>query len=609
VNPVIFIKSVQVILHKYISGDIQQKAYLWQNADTIHKQISLSEDTKFQIVVETTILPADDPPQVALHSIELPIYYANSTGDSTFWESELNCHLLNYIGISSLTLVHSCSNNIYDTFTFESLASKFNELQVEQLLNYLAKKESDIVRLCFSKTTATADSHSSDWIDATLLLQIATDIVAAFSKNRSYLLNRHKSRLIPTTAIVNTSEASLNDHSLMWLLNNLDRITPTSQESENSFPLNGKFYTAKNIEQITLAENPDVPENQVLYGLLKSILKKLSLQLEKANSAIDESKKYKSGSLQQIMQRCLPANITWKKKCLLIIKETIQLIRFFDAKIPVSYKGELLPKITPFVRSNSVYKQLFMLAHKWYTAGTPTWQGQEYLASLLSVDKLYELFSLLQIIDILNKLGYHITDKNHHSFMINDPTEGHADITSNGLPFNCYNMTNGIVEVRILYEPTIYPYHKDNKHQRIVDLSHSGTGTWKFRQPDFLISITKDRINYEQIIMDSKYSRTKTVMERHLPSIANKYLLGFGFYTPGKQFIDAFNPLGVIAIYPGKNESTNHSENIIEIRKGAKNLRMPVIPIIAGIELSPEKDSHLVNTISTLLEISRIKLS
>lgn len=463
--------------------------------------------------------------------------------------------------------------------------------------------------MCFSKTTATADSHSSDWIDATLLLQIATDIIAAFSKNRSYLLNRHKSRLIPKTAIVNTSEASLNDHSLMWLLNNLDRIVPTSQDSENAFPLNGKFYATKNIEQITLTENPDVPENQVLYGLLKSILKKLSSQLEKANSAIDESRKYKAGSLQQIMQRCLPANITWKKKCLFVIKETIQLIRFFDTKIPVSYKGEILPKITPFVRSNPVYKQLFMLAHKWYAVGTPTWQGQEYLASLLSVAKLYELFSLLQIIDILNKLGFSIVDKNYRTFEILDPTEGRSDIKENGLPFNCYIMNNGIVEVRILYEPTIYPYHRENKHQRIIDLSHSGTGTWRFRQPDFLISVTKDRINYEHIIMDSKYSRTKTVMEWHLPSIANKYLLGLGFYTPGKTFIDAFNPLGVLAIYPARNECINYNENVIEIRKGAKNLRMPAIPIIAGIELSPEKDSHLENTIKTLLEISQIKLA
>lgn len=117
-NQVTFIKSVQVILHKYISGNIQQKAYLWQPEDTVHKQISLSEETKFQIVVETTLLPADDPPQVALHSIELPVHYAHSTGDSTFWESEINCHLLNYIGISSLALVHPSSDNIYDPFTF-----------------------------------------------------------------------------------------------------------------------------------------------------------------------------------------------------------------------------------------------------------------------------------------------------------------------------------------------------------------------------------------------------------------------------------------------------------------------------------------------------------
>lgn len=168
-------------------------------------------------------------------------------------------------------------------------------------------------------------------------------------------------------------------------------------------------------------------------------------------------------------------------------------------------------------------------------------------------------------------------------------------------------MSNGIIEVRILYEPIIYPYHKDNKFQRIIDLSHFGKGEWRFRQPDFLISITKDKINYEHIIMDSKYSRTKTVMEKHLPDIVNKYLIGLGFFTPEKKYIDQFNPLGVIAIYPARNDGS-HNQNMIEIRKGARKLNIPAIPIIAAIELSPDKDSFLEKTIKTLIDTGEIKL-
>lgn len=614
VNEIKIIKSARLIVDGHIPhGNLSLPCneFFWRAGETC-KCITMPEDSLFRIEIETAILDKSNPPKVALNTFELAVVFSHAVEDSFVWRTEDAMHLQNYIGLSPVIITHAECKNVSEAFALESLATKVSARQVEGLLLFLSEKESDIVRLCFSKSLSLANSKESEWTDANLLLKVASDIVSAFSKSKPYLAHQYKSRLVPARSLVNSSDSTIDDKSIDWLIQNLDRIVPFDGINQFSISIKGKKYGISSVEKTCLVESPDVFENQVLYGLLHSVLKKLSEQLSVANTYHrenlgDSSEDYVS--LSNLMIKCLPVNISWKYKCKNLIDEIIRIISFFDKYIPVSYKGEIKPKITPFVRSNQVYKQIFMLAYKWYGLGLPTWQGQEYLASLLSITKLYEIFCLLRIIDIFENKGFSVIEKSYRVFTPEGALDGCEVDQEKNIPYNCYILSNGQVEIRILFEPTIYPHWPNGRYKRIVDLSHSGVGHWRFRQPDFLISITRDRIRYEHLIIDSKYSRGSTAVNVRLPDVIQKYLLGLGFFVPGSSFIESINPLGVLVIHPDFDDVAAYaSPRSIPIRRMSKN-QIFSLPILLSIELSPNKQTSLVDILDVIIKIGVERIS
>ena len=492
------------------------------------------------------------------------------------------------------------------------LATKLNAEQCERLIGYLGAHDEDIIRWCFSRSNSPADSEVAEWTDPNLLLDLSRTIVDYFAKHRAYLAGNHRSRLIPKYIATSSQPTLIDDRSVSWLFNNFDAISPAIG-LDCQVILRGRRYNVGAIGQVELTEDANVFENQVLYGLLQSLRIRLTSQLRQSPEitvAIDAgSSMYVS--LPTLLNKCLPVNMEWKSRCQILIDETSRLIKFFDRYIPVKYTGELYPRMTPAARTNPVYRQLFLLASRWYGLGMASWKGQEYLASLLSITKLYEIFCLIGLLKIFKDLGFNEIKKDFRVFDISSAEEGNEYPRPDLLPCNNYLFQLNKVKVRLAFEPTVFPPLVAGRYSRLVDLSHIGSGRWRFRQPDFIIYIEYPGCPISRIVLDSKYSRATTAVRDRLPDIVNKYLLGFGLYNPAAKFIESPDLLGVLVLHPESNlikpiaiPKMHHARH-----DSYGDASLQILPMLASVELSPERNSPLKIIISDLLEAVKERAS
>ncbi|MBK8325561.1 MAG: hypothetical protein IPL02_00180 [Moraxellaceae bacterium] len=149
----------------------------------------------------------------------------------------------------------------------------------------------------------------------------------------------------------------------------------------------------------------------------------------------------------------------------LLISRTEELIKYFKNDLGIVYRGELKPRITPYVRASRVYRILFEKIDKWYDLGQPSTRGSDYLVKLKSVSKIYEIFTWFKIIEYFNipnvfniyMKGLYSNNDNITSFL---PRE--LDIESDSLRIN------------LKYEPKIEPFKlEETKHLDLVDMKHT----------------------------------------------------------------------------------------------------------------------------------------
>lgn len=597
-----------------MSGQLSLKIY---NSETIlievkidkeaNKEfITIPEDIPFEIIITAPISWGD----ISIEIGDIKIKYEVNRGEIfNSFHIARHRYVENHFGQCSLKLYFSRAKEWYEPLAFNVLAKKANALQAEAILKHLSTHSDDILRFCFSKAQSGSDHKESEYQDPALILQQAENIINFIAKNRGYLLNHYRSRLVSRSKISPRDEkTNIDDSTIGWLFQNLDQLS-ASDRLDFDVSINGWKYRLSNIHHSPLTEDTDVFENRVILSLLFSIKERLTKYRRDAVVVSLSDQDPISGyiSFQHLLSKILPITGFWKNKCDELISETNTLIMFIKKSIPCEFMHDLRPTVTPFVRGNQVYRQIFNLAHQWYKLGIPSWTGQEYLASLLSLPKLYEFFCLSEILNELFNRKFIFSKKDYRSFLEYKDIDGISLDRPPSNPYNYYSLSKDNVSVELFYEPKIWSFKDYSDHQRLIDISHAENGKWAFRSPDFLFKIVSGSATPKYLIFDAKYSTPKSIIEIRLPDLINKYLLGLGVVDAKRKIIHQAPMIGVFSLHPNPSSEESGISSVLtpnHLNDRFGPIKHVVLPAIASIELAPLRKSEFGQVFEKMIELS-----
>jgi hypothetical protein len=471
---------------------------------------------------------------------------------------------------------------------FEVIVKKMNAQQVEEMIRYLTQKQTDIMRICLSRTNLAIENTS----DPETILNTAETFVNTLISCRLELQHHLRKRLIPMKQAA--WKASQNsDIDPFDIIFNLDALEPVLGKGD--VVVNGRSFSITETEVTTLEQTANVKENAILLGGLYSMRRIITTLLDTINPDFLHSKiayhdpEYES--LNDVLSRLTSSNM--KQRCEAQLLQLEEFIRYFEKNLAITYQGELRPIMTPFVRASRVYRRLFEQLHEWYSLGDPSLNGRNYLAKLRSVSKIYEFVALFKLIDYLY---------DNHWTTINTRWSAQLEFVPSIVTFQRDDL-----KLTLSYEPKVYPYNVQTKHADLVDMKHATiSGDYDYWCPDLVLRMDAgDKTIY--LVFDAKYSSASSVRKYHLPSLLEKYFVNMAVYDAYSHLLKQDSIIGVIALFPDKNAPAPiYLPNWVKYGLHKRPIRLP---IVTGLAVLPELDKTAYPALDQLFAIAERQLN
>ena len=318
-----------------------------------------------------------------------------------------------------------------------------------------------------------------------------------------------------------------DDQGIGWILDNLSVLNPVSNSDEALLEHKGNWYGAKEVLSSTAHESTNIYENQIIHLFLSRIRRQadcvingLSDQEEKINPRKSPPDGYVSffEMMKNKTGRTKHSQISRAKACVKKIEELLIILRH---KVPAEPWRARNVQLTERMRLNKSYFRLFVLMQGWFKEREIDWNQNNFLASIISAPKLFELYCCLS----LNKyLCSHGEDDNQGKALFSGLIAGH--------------------KMHLYYEPLYWkPGHQFGKDDKYVNTDFERvkyaikdspgmvrTGENQRRDPDFVIEVEHSQALDDQssslIVLDAKYIIEKNVFEKELPKCVMKYVHG-----------------------------------------------------------------------------------
>lgn len=463
-------------------------------------------------------------------------------------------------------------------FHFEVLATKMTAVQAEKMISYLSSRREDIIRICLSRTKRISGISESGTCDPEIILSTAETIINIISENRSEFKQKIKSKLVSQKApawSTNSSTALIDPVDIIF---NLDSLRPG--DGRQDVTLRGRTYSTSAIDVTTLKPDTNIFENHVLIGGLYSILRVVSsLMLDitdnfKKQTISSYDKEYIS--LGEILIKFTGGAMYFR--CEKIISAAESLIKMFEKDFNITFKGEVQPRITPFVKSTRTYRVIFEQYSTWYGLGKPTLDGYHFLIKLRSISKIFEFFVLFKIIDFFIHLGLEIQE-----YYLNKDFD---NLIPSKIVFE-----NLDYDIEINYEMKIFKYSNFTNNDDLVRIN-SKNSYWC---PDFVLKYKDKNISESRfLILDAKYSSAYNVKNFLLQNIRFKYYDNTAVFNSKKFILSRDKILGVFAIYPDNKFYNNF----------IGNNQPQEIPIFKELPISFEDNDFINSWLNSLLKIT-----
>lgn len=480
-------------------------------------------------------------------------------------------------------------------FPVEVLATKVTAAQAEQMIRYLTERREHIIRVCLSRTMRPVGMQDTDQSDPEMIISTAEQLIDTFQTTRTELRQQLRSKLVPTKIPSWKAEQSGSLIDPVDVIFNLDALLPG--DGNNDFRMHGRNYSTKAIDVTTLRHDANVEENSILIGGLYSIRRVISSLMDEISGAFKNcqiaiyDKEYVS--LGEMLIKLTGGAMY--ERCKQVIAAAENLIRMFENEFSITFVGETYPKITPYVRSSRLYRNIFEQYAKWYRLGSPTLDGDLFVIKLRSLSKIFEFFVLFRLFDYLEEHDWEIRDASL--------SEEFDKLIPDVMSFKKDNLI-----LVMSYEPRIYIHSKRTQDKSLVKLPHP-THTGISWTPDYTLRI-EDTANTEvrYLILDAKYSSPYWVENGHISILYEKYYQHMAVFDLTRNFISRNEIIGVFAVFPEALDQTPKPLNMRLLNFNIDGNGPVMIPMVAGLPISLKNNTTLEQYLEKILAKTLLSL-
>lgn len=469
----------------------------------------------------------------------------------------------------------------------EVLATKLHAEHLSKMLSYLYNKRENIIRVCLSRTKSKSGAQRDKLADPETILNEAELFIQILLDNRFEFKQQIRTRLIPMKIPAWKAELRGEMIDPLDILMNLDSLKPS--DGGDGIRLKGRSFSAYGIDVSTLIEDSNIEENIVLLGCLYSIRRVISDLINEINLSFHNrnissfDKEYVS--LGELLLKLTGGSMLIRSEQVITQCET--LIKYLEQEFSISFHGEIIPRMTPFVRASKVYRTLFNQIYRWYELGAPNLDGLLFIFKMRSISKIFEFFSLFKLYDYLESKDWILNDVGFEpGSEINIPSK-----------FIFYKEENILT---LNYEERVYLLRNDTNHNQLVRLEHSKY-SGKHWCPDFILEVknkTTNNVNY--LILDAKYSTAFSVEQYHLKNIYDKYYEHMAVYDQNKNLLSRNGIVAVVAIFPNHNKPVLYNSNWLKHSIVGKSAIL--LPIVTGIPVSIDGEQSLDIFINKIID-------
>ena len=511
---------------------------------------------------------------------------------------------INHFGRCLISLQYTYSeNDVTEKILYsiiDILALKFKADQVKSMLFFLESRMDDVIQSCFSRTYWKTNSNHEGVRHSRVILQVAESCLGKIEINLSRFRHRPISRLSPETKIIQPTQIdSIDISSIEWLFHNPEKLTLLKSTNDSSVIIHKKNFGLEEFIGENLFEDTNTYENQAVRGFIESILETIQgikSKFKQLNKELEEG--YSIGNIPQNFSSFEEIVKIFGKtfyesqieKCEKLQRRCLNCLNFWKIYVPTNKSITSMPNFTPKFSSYSHYEAIFIKMIDWYNLGKVNIEGEKYLFSLRTLDKLYEFYFLFLLIDALKTLGFSLV-----SHKWTKESENIVEVEQAN-PANSFLFTDYKNYFKLEYEPRIN-LSSENEEDLIYVFSGYNQ-QYPFLEPDFLVSIFNDE-EMKYIIFDCKYMKPSDAIRQALPKLTQKYIHSLstnkGGISPVKVLL-AIHPKNIDSNYRGVYMYSN-------VRKGFDiNSKTPIIPALGTLEITPENHEINISGLSERLQ-------
>lgn len=442
---------------------------------------------------------------------------------------------------------------------------------VENMVKYVLDNNQELLKVPVRNKFSIINSNLENDELKTLLTEVDVlkNVLECYQNNFEYFTRDTKYKIINIPKVDNFNKVKKID------FKTIRHIIKNPQELKMVDYNTGIRYMNQNFEPkntiVSHTENIyDIYENRVILGFIRMLIVHLEERIKKKDEYINLYKK--NNSFYKLLFSYYEFYFDEITKLLQALKIIYHKYKYV-LKCDDFYLSEM-PYPTNIFTDIYHYRQCFIVIEKWFRKGNYNFENNKVITSFVSIDQLYEYYSLLNIINEIKNLGFNL--ENLKKFIYEDVN----------YYFN-YNNTyyfrkDDNMSIILYYQPIIYSYKYDNE----ITL-YRVDGNKNYYSPDFLIKLeleNKNKNKYKYIILDSKWQTRKTIEKYSFKNIMQKYILSIEGNENDK--------IEFVGILQGRDDNTSfyiHQNGKIAKEKSKFN-----IPKFGVINLTPKNNNFYI---------------
>lgn len=591
--------------------------YVHQN-EKIYK---VSSEVPYSKIYETKSLLFELVSNVELNSpvlfisdMKIDCSKMSKSSDQFRYLSDSGCYFINNVGIALIEYEDDDGSDKLSLGAINILSSKVTINRLKSMLEYICSVDAKLLHCCFSKTFISAYGSKFEHVDLLYKLISTEKTVNFLWENRNRFKSQPCKRVKTIEVVKNYVESDLmDDRGYSWIFSHLDELEFTTDNNDVVLNRYGKNLTVRHVSTSRVVDDTDVFENQVIYTFLISVkrfIESVDNVCNYYNHDFDLNSEYID--IVPYIQNFISDKFNFRRKLILRIKSLVDnCVKFININFTKTYVSNFRPRVTQYAARHNHYVSLYKMMNDWWSIDASNVSEYESIERLLfsirSMDKLYEIFVLLKILNSFQVKALLLTDAKYVDFNCFPSLNISKELEKKSLDFyNYFHLEDEYVVVNIYFEPIIFP-HRENledgelfivdKHTQLRSADNL-TKAKKIRTPDYVVEIISKRKNSRMIyVLDAKYSKFETVLYDRLPSrsvsknrknspgLIEKYLYGIRIFredmTP--RMID-----GIFATYiVGKPEVRRKVIHGVSEAYGLWG-EFPIRPFVDLVEFAPD---------------------